>query len=313
MQALHDGVGLVVRLEREGLDLIGVDRVRYLNNLVTCDVKALTPGQSARGFVTHIKGGVIADADLLALEDRYRLVLPAGRGEAVAAHLLKYRVVERVEILPRPDLERIGLRGARAPELLAALTLPAPEVGTRVVVTLAGVAVSLRRETRRGAPRFELEVAAVDSDAVVVALRTAGERLGLTELSVAALELARIENLELAWGIDYGGENFPQEIGDDDAVSYTKGCYLGQEVVARIHYRGGVQRLPRRLSFAAGAHPERGIELLFEGRAVGRVSTLATDPANGRLVGLALVHRRASAPGTRLDLAGGGAAEVATP
>ncbi len=298
MNALALGAGLVPRLARDRLDLTDADRVRFLQNLVTCDVQPLAPGCSTRGFLTHVKGGVVADADIVALDDRLRLVLPPGRGEAVAAHLLQYRIAERVEVEARPDLAAVGLRGERAPELLARLGWPEPAAGERVEAGTAGIALGLRREPRDGAPRYELEVAAAEREALVAALLAAGESVGLVELSEGALELARIAALELAWGFDYGEEHFPQETGEESAVSYTKGCYLGQEVVARIHYRGGVQRLPRRLRFEIGAAPERGAELLLAGRPVGRATSLAVDPANGDVIGVALLQRRGAEPGT---------------
>jgi folate-binding protein YgfZ len=303
MAALRDGAAW-----RDGarnrLELAGPDRVRFLQNLVTCDVRELAPGRAARGFLTHVKGGVVADADVIALDDRFRLVLPAGRGEAVAAHFAKYRIVERVEIAPRPDLAGIELRGRRSPELLDALGVPEPGPGERHELRLGGVAAAIRGRPR--GPRFELGFAAADRDAVVAALTQAGERLDLAEISSAAAELARIEDGELLWGVDYGEESFPQETGEESAVSYTKGCYLGQEVVARIHYRGGVQRCARRLRFGAGERPPRGVELTLGGRPVGRATSLAVEPASGRVLALALVHRRAE-PGATLAWEAGAA------
>ena len=91
-------------------------------------------------------------------------------------------------------------------------------------------------------------------------------------------------------------------------MSYTKGCYLGQEVVARIHYRGGVQKMLRGLVFEGAA--TAGTPLLFEGREVGTVATVVESIALGRPAGLAILHRRGAGPGTRLDLPDGGTAEV---
>jgi folate-binding Fe-S cluster repair protein YgfZ len=93
-------------------------------------------------------------------------------------------------------------------------------------------------------------------------------------------------------------------------VSYTKGCYLGQEVVARIHYRGGVQKTLRGLVFEEGSAPRPGTPLLFEGREAGTATTVVDSIALSRPVGLAILHRRAAEPGTRLDLPEGGTAEV---
>ncbi len=124
-------------------------------------------------------------------------------------------------------------------------------------------------------------------------------------MSAAAVEIDRVETGGLHFGIDFSGENFPQETGREGDVSYTKGCYLGQEVVARIHYRGGVQRQPRGLRFTGEAPPAPGAELLFEGRAVGRATSVAQSPRFGA-IGLAVVHQRGAAPGTRVEVAGSG-------
>lgn len=136
-----------------------------------------------------------------------------------------------------------------------------------------------------------------------------GDAFGLRRAGAAAVEVARIEDGELLFGVDFSAENFPQETGREGDVSYTKGCYLGQEVVARIHYRGGVQRQPRGLRFEAGALPAAGVELLLDGRAVGR-ATSVTQSAEFGAIGLGLLHQRGYAPGVRLEVAGGGAAEV---
>ena len=124
-----------------------------------------------------------------------------------------------------------------------------------------------------------------------------------------ALEILRVEAGIPRFGRDFGPDNFPQETGADEAVSYTKGCYLGQEVVARIHYRGGVQKTLRGLVFE-GTAPAPGTPLLFEGREVGTVTTVVESIALGRPAGLAILHRRGAEPGTRLDLPEGSTAEV---
>jgi folate-binding protein YgfZ len=252
-----------------------------------------------RGFLTHVKGGVLASTDVVSLDDRFRLVLPEGRGEAVAAHLAKYRIAERVEIALRPELDGLELRGARSLELLATLGAPVPERGERSTMELAGRAASIRRLALGSGSRFGIGFAAADRPAIVAELSRAGGTIGLVEAREAAVELARIEDGELRWGVDYDESVFPQETGEEAAVSYTKGCYLGQEVVARIHYRGGVQRRPRRLRLPAGARPPRGVELRLDGRPVGRATSLAVEPDAGEVLGLGLVHRRAE-PGTQL-------------
>jgi folate-binding protein YgfZ len=122
------------------------------------------------------------------------------------------------------------------------------------------------------------------------------------------LEVLRAEAGIPRFGVDFGPENFPKETGLDAAVSYTKGCYLGQEVVARIHYRGGVQKMMRRLELEGNPRP--GAKLLFEDREAGTATTVVRSPLSGRTLGLGIVHKRAAEPGTRLEVEGGGWAVI---
>jgi folate-binding protein YgfZ len=128
-------------------------------------------------------------------------------------------------------------------------------------------------------------------------------------VELSAVEVVRVEAGAPRFGAEFGPDHFPQETGLEDAVSYTKGCYLGQEVIARIHYRGGVNRRLCGLEFG-GAPPLAGTELGFEGRPAGTIGTALWSPTLGRAVGLALLHRRAAATGTLLAVATGGVATV---
>ncbi len=304
MRALRSGVALERAAGLDVVDLAGADRERFLHNLVTCEVRDLPAGASTRGFFTHVKGGVVADATVLGLADRFRLLVPAGRAPAVVDHLAKYRIAERVEIAARGDLSVVRWRGEGSGGRLAAYAFPVPEPGAQATGTIGGIETLVLREARGREPRFLLILPADEEERLREALRGGSGAPDVVELSPGAVELARIEDGELAWGIDYGEANFPQETGEDAAVSYTKGCYLGQEVVARIHYRGGVQRLPRRLRAVSGPAPGRGAELRYEGREVGRLGSLAVEPVSGSVLGLALIHQRA-APGAHLDSAPG--------
>jgi folate-binding protein YgfZ len=131
-------------------------------------------------------------------------------------------------------------------------------------------------------------------------------------VGLEALERLRVERGVPRFGKEMGTDTFPQEAGVDDAVSYDKGCYLGQEVVARIHYRGGVQRFLVRIELEDGAGAAGGT-LSFEGREAGRVTSTAPRFGAVGWAGMALVARRAAEPGTVLELADGRAARVLAP
>lgn len=301
----HAAVGLADLSSRGLLELVGADRLRFLHGLVSCDVKGLAPGLGSYGFFTSGQGKVLADFSLLAFEDRLWLDLPAGLEAEIAAHLAKYLIADRVEVKPLEGVVPLALVGPGLDVLLPELvSLPEGDWG-HGKVAIAGVAVELSRHPRFGAPGA---VAWVPVDEAVEVRGAIAER-GARPVEAEALEILRVEAGIPRFGIDFGPENFPQETGQEAAaVSYTKGCYLGQEVVARIHYRGGVQRSLRGLRFL-GEMPERGAALGFEEREVGAVGSTVRSPRLGA-IGLAVVHKRGSAAGTRLTLPDGSLAEV---
>jgi tRNA-modifying protein YgfZ len=296
LAALREGAALI---ERDGdlLELTGPDRLRLLNGLVTADVKAVAPGSAIGGFFTSGQGKILADFRLLALPESCWLLLPKGAGEAIRSHLEKYKVASRVEILQVENRRLFELRGARAGRV-AAEAFELLSDGGEVQGTIfaeGGRFLLLPEAFQPGRPP-------------TLRLR-AGSDTELRAVSAKVADLVRVEDGELVFGVDFSIENFPQETGREGAVSYTKGCYLGQEIVARIHYRGGVQRQPRGVRFAAGEPPSAGTALLLEGRPVGRATSVARSPRFGA-IGLGLLHQRGSAPGTRLEVEGGGEAEV---
>jgi len=295
LAALREGAALV---ERGGdlLELSGPDRLRLLQGLVTADLKSLPSGATASGFFTTGQGKILADFRFITLAESCWLLLPAGTGETIRTHLEKYKVASRVEIAPIGDRRIFEVRGPRAGEAVAAAgALFCAENEPGAIVAEGG--------------GFFLLAKASAVEKVLTDRRREGYAPGLRRVSAAAVEIARIEDGELLFGVDFSGENFPQETGREADVSYSKGCYLGQEVVARIHYRGGVQRLPRGLKFDAGAKPPSGVELRLDGRAVGRATSVTWSPRFGA-IGLGLLHQRGAGPGTRLEVAAGGTAEV---
>ena len=306
-RALREGVGIADRSAAGRLELLGPDRQRFLNAYLTCDVKALAPGQGAYGFVTSPQGRILADAVVLVHADRLWVELPPGTGEAIANHLRKYILADQVEVRTLDDMLPITLVG---PEARAALGDAAvPEEGPAHARTFVhGTEVTLSRTERMGEPAFTLWASASIAGLLV---ETLIERAGARPVGHAALETLRVEAGIPRFGREFGPANFPQETRDEAAVSYTKGCYLGQEVVARIHYRGGVQKGLQGLLFAPGAPPAAGTPLVVEGREVGAVGTALSSIALDRPIGLAILHKRAAEPGVRLELPDGVVAEIA--
>lgn len=284
-RALREGCGIAVLSWRGGFELLGADRHRFLHNYVTGDVKGLAPGASAYTFFTSPQGRILSDAVLLAGEERLQVEVDRDLVEPMMAHLKKYILVDRVEIRPLEGLTPVVAIGPRAEEVLGDL--------------------AVQPRSLMGAPAWT--VWSEETEALVT-------RLGGMRVGSEALDILRVEAGIPRFGQDFGPDNFPQETGIEEAVSYTKGCYLGQEVVARIHYRGGVQNLLRGLVFDEPANPANpaaaGVQILHDGREAGRATTVVRSPVLDRTVGLGILHKRAAEPGTRVEVEGGGAAEV---
>lgn len=314
-RALHESAALIDRWPAGRLRLTGPDRARFLHGLVTCDVKELGPGTGAYGFFTSVKGRVLAGVAVLAWGEELLLELPPGTDGGIAEHLAKYKIADRVEIERAGDLAPLTVAGPQAADLLGALVPGAalPEaVWSSIEAEVLGVPVRLARQGHLGVEGFTFWVAAGRAAELAEALLDqAGERL--TPAGSDAAETARVEAGIPRFGADFDAEHFPQETGlGDDGVSYQKGCYLGQEVVARIHYRGGVNRGLRRLRLSPppGTEPAPGAALLHEGRPAGRLGSAVRSRAAGGWIGLSVLHQRAGEPGTLLEIEGGGEAEV---
>lgn len=286
-QSLREGAGFFVHQKAEHIYLAGEDRFRFLNGQVTCDVGSLQPGDGTYGFFTTAKGRIEADVEVVAEPDGLLLRVPPGKGEDLLARLRKYIIVDRVE-----------------PELVERRVLSL--VGPRAADIWQTSAAEFPTAQAHGRPDgWTLWTRLDDGPAAVASLKAAGA----VEVGAEAWERYRIESGRPLFARDFGPDFFPQETGIEDAVCYTKGCYLGQEVVARIHYRGGVQRRLRRILITSNQEPEAleqaQLRLAPEDtKGVGRLTSVAR--CDDRLLGLSIVHIKATVGSTvaLMDAAG---------
>lgn len=312
-EALAQGCGMVDRSTASGLEMTGDDRQRFLNGLVTCDTKSLAAGESCHGFITSVKGRNLAYLSVLALDDSLWLELSPGQAGEMRDHLSKYIIIDRVEIALL-DWVPIALIGPMAADFLASLGL---EVGDlkhhqHRAGHLSGHPVRVARERDLGTvAQWSLwlpnEQAATLYEWLIEPGQAGGSGVAAQPVGFAAYERLRIEAAWPLYGVDYDDDNFPQETGLEDAVNYTKGCYLGQEIVARIHYRGGVNKKLRGLRPTAYNPQAVGKEISVDGRSAGKLTSL-TDSADGPL-GLAILHKRVE-DGTEVEIEGLGTAQV---
>jgi folate-binding protein YgfZ len=289
---LTTGCGLVDRSERGKLALTGVAAKEFLNGQVTNDVGALVPGAGCyAAFLTH-KGKMLGDVRILDAADELLLDTERVALQALFDMIRRFSVGYDVHLHKR-TLQRalFSLVGPGAGDVVG--PLPSPEhahvVGDlgRVIATADGADVLCDAE---------------DADRVRAALVEAGA----VAVSEEAAEIVRVEQGRPRYGVDMDDATIPQEAAlNARAVSFTKGCYVGQETVARLHWKGKPNRHLRGLR---GSDPlEPGAELRLGEKVVGRVGTAVVSPAHGPIA-LAIVRREAS-PGDTL-IAGAATAEV---
>ena len=300
--ALETGCGVLLRSGVSIIGLTGQDRGRYLNGLVTCQVERLRTGEGVYGFFTDKKGRILADVVVRVLDDRLWLELPVETVEPIRHHLEKFIVADRVEVEPIRGLAGLSVIGKESRELIDSsfgLAERLNSAWSHTEIELADESTRLCREERLGLPAVTFWVPRSNLEAARARLL---DLLPPTSgiVSATTAEAVRVRAGVARFGKDFGTDNLPQETAVEGAVSFDKGCYLGQEVVARLHYRGQVARALRPIRFASADPRPEGTALTFEGRRAGVVTSSVAGWDSHPAMGIAMIQRRAFAAGTRL-------------
>jgi folate-binding protein YgfZ len=297
------GIGLIDRSDRVRIEVTGPDRAKFLHNVTTNEVKRLAPGRGCEAFVTSLQGKTLAYVILLVTEDRILVRSDPGGMELAWPHLRKYGVFDDVAIEERTaETFELHLAGAGSAELVrrAGASVPEDVDYAHLAAEWGGQAVWIIRESPCGLPGFTLIGDRRVAQAVGAILRDLGQPLGLIELDRPTFEALRIEAGTPVFGQDITEKNLPQEIGRDArAISFVKGCYLGQETVARIDALGHVNQVLKGLQLEPHTGcPAVGSILEADGKRVGVVTSAAVVPWRDRPLALALIrtsHARAGA------------------
>jgi folate-binding protein YgfZ len=289
---LREECGLLDRSERGKLMVGGPDAAEFLQGQVTNDVEALAPGEGCYAALLDRKAHVQADMRILRRPERdgdFWIDTEAAARDAVRRHLETYKIGRDVEV---EDVSRErALLSLIGPATGAVASTPAPAPYESATAVVAGV---------------DCLVVGTEEGVDLIAPAEHAERLregliasGAVEVDPAAAEIIRIESGRPRFGAEIGPETMPAEAGIvDAAVSFTKGCYIGQEPVARLHHRGKPNRHLRGLRLSAPTAPDAGLRL--GERDVGRVGSACVSPAHGPIA-LAVVRREAE-PGAELSV-----------
>ena len=275
---------LVPLLSVAPLRLHGADRIEFLHGQVSNHVRGLPVGAVNRSLLLNHKGHALADMTVARRENDLYLAIDGGNGDPVEASLLRHIVFDQVEIENLAGtLITVSLQGFGSRAVLARVGEVPPEAGF-VEQAIGGVRVLIHRLNRCGADGFDIHLLAAQLPDLFSTMIGAGaEAAGET-----ALEFARVEAGLPTAASEAGAGVLPQEAGLDAAVSYRKGCYLGQEIMARIEARGGVRRGLFGVRLADRLESEAR-DLEHDGRVVGRLGRVVDHPTLGS-VALAVVR-----------------------
>lgn len=286
----------------------GPDAVRFVDNFATASLSSLAIGEGTETFFTDARGWVLALATVLRTTDGLTILAAPGPGSMLRDHLERYHIREALDLLEASAaVASFLVTGAEAAQRLESLGCHAlPEAdGSHGEQTLAGIPVRIIRVTGQGEDGFWLLSDRHQADGLAAALGAAN----LPRLEAAELEAARIE-AGFPLPIDIVDKTLPQELGrPPQSISFTKGCYLGQETVARLDAMGHVNRRLAVVALTAAEPPALPAAILLDSQPVGSLSSACRSPRRGCLVGLGLLQTRALAS-DRLMVAGGPARVV---
>jgi folate-binding protein YgfZ len=321
--AFRETAGVMDLGFRSRICLTGADRARFLHGQVTNDVKRLRPGDGCYAALVTAKGKMQSDLNTYSLQDELLLDFEPGLTAAVSERLEKYIVSDDVQIVDvAPHYGLLTVQGPKA-EFVASLLALFPDLPEKPFqslkisdATLGEIYLinqpRLEPMNRSGVsaehrhfPGFDLFVPTPALGAVADKLIAAAKAVGGRACGWQAFELARIEAGIPRFGADMDESNIPLECGvEERAVSYSKGCYIGQEVINRIHSIGHVNRELRGLRLADDLKtlPLKGDKLFHAGKEVGYITSAIRSPALKANIALGYVRREVNQPGTELLL-----------
>lgn len=286
-EALRESAAWLDLDARGRIRMTGEDRVRLLHAMCTNNIEALQTGESCYAFFLNAQGRILCDANVVKLDDSILLDTEPETHDVLYGHLDKYIIADDVTLTDeRGSWSAVGVEGPQAPAVLEKLDAGA----VRSHWTFTGAAGG-----RLFVPR--------EGKAALVA------QLGVPAVSAGEAEVVRLENGRPRYGSDVTEKNLLHETQLLHAVHFSKGCYLGQEIVERVRSRGQVHRLLVPLTIESASAPDPGSTVMAGDAQAGETTSSAFSPALGKCVAFAYLRAEYARPGTALQV-GGANAEV---
>jgi folate-binding protein YgfZ len=285
----------------------GDDQKRLLHAMTTNHVEQLQPGEGCYAFFLNDRGRIIADVNILCRPEYLVLDVEPEVRQLVYEHLDKYIIADDVTLEDRSDQTvALGIEGPHAAEILGTLGTAAPEAPNAQLEFEDALVANL---SVTGVPGFRLFIPVAEKARWVDRL----ERAGAMQADFEAVETVRLEHGRPRFGSEVTERYLAQETQLNRALHFSKGCYLGQEIVERVRSRGQIHRQLMRIEISSSEPAQPGTKLAADGNPAAEVVSSAFSPALGKVVALAYVRTELARAGQKLEGATGPAAVVGAP
>ncbi len=298
--AVRKNVGIADLSYRGLIRITGPDRTKFLQGLITNDVMGLTEGQGLYAAILNPKGRMLADLRIYAIQEALLVDLDREITDKTVQILNRYKLISKAKLEDLTDsLVHLAVYGPSAKPLLEKVLvspLPQPLEFSSTTAQWQGHQVFMIRTMYTGEEGYDLLVPAEGGAALWNKLSEAGSSFGIRTVGLQALESLRIEAGLPRYGIDMDENTFPPEAGlEEKAISYTKGCYVGQETIARIKTYGQVHRKLMGLILEAGPSdslPQRNDKILKDDEEAGFVTSAVHSPVLNKNIALGYIRRK---------------------
>jgi folate-binding protein YgfZ len=311
--ALKTGAGVRLAAERTVIRMSGDDRASFLHGMCSNDIKGLRPGELVAALFLNERAHLIAEANVWATATALLLEMERALWPAVRAHLERFLVADDVELEESDSVQHdalVQVDGPHATEVVAALFgTPASLPGAWRFGEAEGGAL-VAQVTRWDTPAFTILTDSAKAPEIVGRMVTVGDRVReaseVREVSIEATDILRVESGTVRVGVDTNDRTIALEARMEPAISFNKGCYIGQETVERATARGALKRRLMGLRIDGARVPSAGGRVMIAGKEIGYLTSPIRSPRLGVLA-LAILHHSAWAPGTavRIEDAGG--------
>jgi folate-binding protein YgfZ len=295
-QGLRESAAWMDLSARGKIRVSGEDRARLLHAMTTQEVQALTPGEGGYAFFLNAQGRVLGDANLFCGEDSFLVDTEPETRQKLFDHIDRYIIADDVTLEDLTgQMSTVAIEGPQAAEILQRLGAPVPEAAYATRTWDFGM---VARVSSTGAGGFFVFLPHARKSDLIAALEAAG----VPDASLQDARTVRIEHGRPRYGEEITERFLVQETGQLNAVSFTKGCYLGQEIVERVRSRAQIHRVLRRIEIDTLEPPPAGGKLKSGEADAGEIASAVFSPALGKVTALAYVRTQFAEPRTEIRL-----------